>query len=416
MMTPSQQAQAITNDAGQLTQRVERLAQLAVGIGANVQPGQIVAIGLDAGQEPISRAVAEAAYARGAKFVDLSYFDPHVKRSRLRHAPRETLGFVPPWIGERILAIGEAGAARISFQGPVEPHLLDGIDPELLGIDMLPRTREAIAVTNGQQTNWCILPFPTPGWAELVHPELEPDDAYERLWQQVEWILRLNEPDPVAAWEARLEQLAGIAAKLNGLGLDHLRYNGPDTELTVGLLPGSTWISGAMESIHGVRFTANLPTEEAFTAPDPRRVDGFVTATKPLLIPGAAPIEGLKVRFEAGRAVQIDADNGAETLRAMCAKDEGAARLGEVALVDRESRVGQSGTAFYSILLDENAACHLALGSAYPFSVADGPDRARANQSSIHIDFMVGSDRVTVTGVRADGSEVALLRDGEFVV
>ena len=186
---------------------------------------------------------------------------------------------------------------------------------------------------------------------------------------------------------------------MNELQLDHLRYSGPGTDLTVGLLPGSRWISGAMDTIHGITFTANLPTEETFTAPDPTRVDGVVTATKPLLIPGAGPIEGLRVSFEGGRAVQIDADSGAEILRSMTEKDEGAARIGEVALVDRESRVGQSGSVFYSILLDENAASHLALGAAYPFSVEEGPDRERRNQSAIHVDFMIGSDQVDVTGV-----------------
>ncbi len=397
-------------------ERIAAIAELAVGIGANVQPGQIVALSVEPGQEAISRAVAEAAYARGAKFVDVAYFDPHVKRSRLLHAPRETLGFVPPWIGERMLAVGEAGAARISFQGVVDPDVFEGVDPELLGLDLLPRTRESIIVTGKQQTNWCIVPFPTVGWARLVHPNLEPEAAYELLWQEIERIMRLDEPDPVAAWEARLAQLASISTRLNELSLDHLRYVGPGTDLTVGLLPGSRWISGRMSSIHGISFTANLPTEETFTAPDPMRVDGVVTATKPLLVPGAAPIEGLRVRFEGGRAVQIDADSGAEILRTMCATDEGAARLGEIALVDRESRIGQLGSVFYSILLDENASSHLAFGSAYPFSVEDGPDRERANSSAIHVDFMVGSDEVAVTGVLGDGSEVPLLRDGAWVV
>ncbi len=200
------------------------------------------------------------------------------------------------------------------------------------------------------------------------------------------------------------------------MGLDALRYAGPGTDLTVGLLPGSQWISGRMTTIHGITITANLPTEETFTAPDPLRVDGVVTATKPLLIPGTAPIEGLRVRFEGGRAVQIDADSGAEILRSMTAKDEGAARLGEVALVDRESRIGQTGSVFYSILLDENSACHLALGNAYPFSIEQGPDRDRANSSGIHVDFMVGSDDVAVTGVRADGTEVPLLRGGAWQI
>jgi aminopeptidase len=399
-----------------LEERVAAIAELAVGIGANVQPGQIVAISADLGQEQIVRAVAEAVYARGAKFVDYFYFDPHVKHARLKHAPRETLGFVPSWIGDRVLAIGEAGAARISFQGASEAHLFDDVDPELLGIDLLPRTHQSTIVTAKQQTNWCIVPFPTRAWASLVHPELEPDAAYEKLWQQIERILRLDEPDPVAAWETRIAQLLDISTRLNELRLDHLRYQGPGTDLTVGLLPGSGWMSGKMSSLHGIEFTANLPTEETFTAPDPLRVDGVVTATKPLLIPGAAPIDGLRVRFEGGRAVQIDADHGAEILRSMCEKDEGAARLGEVALVDRESRIGQSGSVFYSILLDENASSHLALGNAYPFSVQDGPDRERANTSEIHVDFMIGSSEVEVTGVRRDGTEVPLLRDGAWQI
>jgi aminopeptidase len=398
-----------------LQERVEAIAELAVGIGANVQEGQIVSISAEPGQELISRAVAEAAYKRGAKFVDVVYFDPHVKHSRLKHAPLETLDYVPPFIGDRILALGDLGAARISFQGPFEPQLFDDIEPERLGRDMLPRTKESMMVVQAQTTNWCIVPFPNRDWARLVHPDTEPDAAYEQLWVEIERIMRLDEPDPVAAWEARLAQLGTISDKLNELKLDHLRYTGPGTDLTLGLFPGSRWISGGMENVHGIPFTANLPTEETFTAPDPTRVDGVVTATKPLMIPGAAPIEGLKVRFEGGRAVQIDADKGAEILRGMTAKDEGAARIGEVALVDRESRIGQSGSVFYSILLDENAASHLALGAAYPFSV-DGPDREHANKSAIHIDFMIGSSELDVTGVKTDGTEVPLLREGAWQI
>ena len=397
-------------------ERIAAIADLAVGIGANIQPGQVVGISVEPGQEPISRAVAEAAYARGAKYVDAAYFDPHLKRSRLKHAARDTLGYVPPWLGERALHLGEIGGARIAFQGPVEPHLFDDVDPELLGLDVLPRIKEAMVVTAARQSNWTIVPFPTRGWAQLVHPELEPEAAYERLWKEIERILRLDEPDPEAAWMERLEQLEAVSAKLNDLRLDALRYEGPGTDLTVGLLPASRWISGQMTTIHGIVSTVNLPTEETFTAPDPLRVDGIVTATKPLLIPGAAPIEGLRVRFERGRAVQIDADSGAEILRSMVAKDDGAARIGEVALVDRASRVGQTGSVFYSILLDENSACHLALGSAYPFSIDEGPDRERANVSAIHVDFMVGSNDVAVTGVRADGSDIPLLRQGAWQI
>jgi aminopeptidase len=395
---------------------VEAIAELAVGIGANVQPGQVVGVTTEPGLEEISRAVADAAYARGAKYVDVWYFDPHVKHSRLVHADRDGLGYVPPWIGERTLAMGEIGAARISFQGPIDPHLFDDVDPQLLGLDLMPRLKESMVVVGKQQSNWTIVPFPTPDWARLVHPELEPAEGYALLWEEIIRILRLDEPDPVAAWTARLDQLKAISGRLNELRLDHLRYVGPGTDLTVGLLPSSRWISGQMTTIHGITHTANIPTEETFTAPDPLRVDGHVTATKPLLVPGASPVEGLRVRFEGGRAVQIDADSGAEVLRSMTAKDEGAARLGEVALVDRESRIGQSGSVFYSILLDENAASHLALGNAYPFSVGSEAERSRANTSAIHVDFMVGSPEVEVTGVTGDGVEVPLLRSGAWVI
>ena len=364
-----------------LDARIAAIAQLAVGLGANIQPGQIVGISVEPGQELISRAVAEAAYARGAKYVDAWYFDPHLKHSRLQHVARDTLGYVPPWIGERMLQLGEVGAARIAFQAPIEPHLFDDVDPQLLGLDLMPRIRESLTVTASRQSNWTIVPFPTPDWATLVHPDLEPEAAYARLWEQIERIMRLDEPDPVAAWETRLGQLETVSGKLNALELDALRYEGPGTDLTVGLLPGSRWLSGRMTTIHGITHTVNIPTEETFTAPDPLRLDGVVTATKPLLVPGAAPIEGLRLRFEGGRATQIDADSGAEILRSMCAKDEGAARIGEVALVDRESRIGQSGSVFYSILLDENAASPPGAGERLPVHRRGRPGpRARQHE------------------------------------
>jgi aminopeptidase len=395
---------------------VEALTELAVGIGANVQPGQVVGITTQPGQETITRAVAEAAYARGAKYVDVWLFDPHVKHSRLKHADRDTLRYVPAWIGERMLQLGELNAARISFQGPVAPHLMDDIEADRLGQDMLPRLRESTIVTMKQQTNWTIVPWPNPDWATMVFPGLSQADGFVRLWEQLAVILRLNEPDPTAAWAQRLTTLEGGAARLTEMRLDALHFVGPGTDLTVGLLPSSTWIAGRMESATGITYCANIPTEEVFTAPDPMRADGYVRSTKPLLIPGAARIEGLTVRFEGGRAVEFNADKGVEILRTMTARDEGACRLGEVALVDRESRIGQSGTVFSDILLDENSASHIALGAAYPFSVGDEADKPRANSSEIHIDFMIGSNEVAVDGLLVDGSAVPLLRDGVWQI
>ena len=397
-------------------QYLDALAELAVGVGANVQPGQVVGITVQSGQELIARATAEKAYARGAKFVDLWYVDLFVKHSRLKHAPRETLTYLPPWIGERMLKLGELNAARLSFQGAPAPRLMDDLDPDVLGLDQTPRVRESTIVTGNQTTNWSIVPFPNQNWAQLVHPDLPVAEAYEKLWEQIAFICRLDEPDPAAAWESRVKSLAAKSDKLNELALDSLHFVGPGTDLKVGLLPSSHWLSGKQTSLAGIEFTPNLPTEEAFTAPDPERVDGYVRATKPLFIPGTSVIEGLTVRFEGGRAVAIEAEKGAGILRQMTAKDEGASRLGEVALVDRESRVGETGTVFYDILLDENAASHIAVGMAYPFSVESDEDRERANSSSIHIDFMIGSPEVSVDGVRTDGSVVPLLREGAWQI
>jgi aminopeptidase len=396
------------------TDYVRSLAELLVRFGANVQPGQIVALSSEPGKEPLARAVAEAAYKAGARFVDLQVFDVHLKRSRALYADPETLGFVPPWYGQRMLALGNARAARIVLSGPVAPRIMDGVDPGLAGRDMLPAIRESIAVVNERTTNWTNGPCPTSGWAELVHPSLDPASALERLWEQIAHVCRLDQQDPVAAWEARLDQLVRAAGRLDALDLDSLHFSGPGTDLTVGLLPSSRWLCGRFETAARLRHAPNLPTEEVFTTPDPDRVDGTVRATKPLFTSGRM-ITGLLVTFEGGRAVQIDAEEGAETLRGLSGRDPGGVRLGEVALVDREGRIGPLDTVFYDTLLDENAASHIAFGQGFKFAVGDA-DAGRVNGSEIHIDFMIGSDEVDVTGTTPAGEEVALLRGGTWQI
>jgi aminopeptidase len=393
---------------------VEPLARLIVRFGANVQPGQIVAVGGEPGKEPLVRAIAEEAYKAGAKFVDLSVFDVHLKRTRALYADPDTLSFVPAWYGERVRTLGELRAARISLTGPVEPRIMDGVDPALAGRDMLPALKESIAVVEERTTNWSVAPCPTQGWATLVHPELEPDAALERLWEQIAHVCRLDEPDPVAAWGTRLAELETNAGKLDELALDSLRFEGPGTDLTIGLLPSSRWVSGWLETVDGIRHAANLPTEEVFTTPDPERVDGVVSSTKPLFTSGRL-ITGLSVSFEGGRAVRIEAEDDAEPLRGLSERDDGAARLGEVALVDREGRIGPLDTVFYDTLLDENAASHIAVGQGFGFAV-DDHDRPRINASEIHIDFMIGGDDVAVTGTTRDGRELPLLRGGDWQI
>ena len=390
-----------------------RYARLIVEVGANVQPGQVVWIVAEPRAAPLVRLVAAVAYERGAKFVDPWYFDPFVKRIRLERAPEDTLDFVPPWYGSRLRALGEGHGVRISITPHVPPGLLDGIDPARAGRDGLPAQAENFDVINARTTNWTVVPWPVPEWARLVHPGLDEATAMAKLWEQLVFVLRLDEPDAAAAWEQRLAQLHDAGKRIDALGLDALRFKGPGTDLTVGLLPTSRFSAETpgMQTVDGVVHAPNLPTEEVSTAPDPQRVDGVVTATKPLDISGTV-VENLRVRFEGGRAVEIEGDN-AEALRSRCARDEGASRLGEVALVDREGRIGQTGTVFFNTLLDENAASHLALGNAYAISVGD-EDRARINKSAIHIDFMVGSDDVAVTGLTPDGREVPVLSGGAW--
>ncbi|MES1246632.1 MAG: aminopeptidase, partial [Actinomycetota bacterium] len=396
---------------------LDRYAELIVSVGANVQPDQVLAIEASPEASGLVQLVARKAYERGARYVDVFYFDPVVKRIRAEAAPDGTLEWVPGWLGRRMLELGELDAARVVLTPIFGPGGLEGIDPARAAQDRLPTVKELFKVIEDKSVAWSISPYPTRQWAATVYPDLAPEEAVERLWQDVIHVCRLDEPDPAEAWNRRIDEIWQVASRLDALDLDAVHFEGPGTDLTIGLLPSSRFAKegGASHTRTGVRHVANLPTEEVFTTPDPERVDGVVAATKPLDVAGSV-VRGLRVRFEGGRAVQIDADENAEALRARAATDPGASRLGEVALVDGESRIGKLGTTFFNTLLDENAASHVALGDGYAAPIADPADLPRINASDVHIDFMIGSNEVDVTGTTKSGETVPLLRGGVWQI
>jgi len=396
---------------------LERYADLIVSVGANVQPDQVLAVEALPEAQPLVHAIARRAYEKGARYVDVQYFDGVVKRIRAETAAEETLPWVPPWLGRRMELLGELDAARCVLVPIVPPGLLDGVDPARAGADRLPGLTETFKTIEDRSVAWTLSPYPTRAWASLVYPELDGEEALERLWEDVAHVCRLDEPDPARAWHDRIEQIFQVASRLDALDLDALHFEGPGTDLTVGLLPSSRFAKegGSSQTRTGVRHVPNIPTEEVYTTPDPERTEGIVASTKPLDVAGSL-VTGLRIRFEGGRAVEIDAETNADALRGRCRVDDGASRLGEVALVDRESRIGKLGRTFFTTLLDENAASHVALGDAYSSPIADEADLARINASAVHVDFMIGSDDVAVTGTTKSGELVPIMRGGSWQI
>jgi aminopeptidase len=397
-----------------MADRLERLADLAVH-GANVQPGQVLMVTGEIGNEDVARAVAAAGYRRGAKFVDVDYFDPYVKRARIENADPGSLDFVPRWYGTRMVDHAEDEGARVTLATLTAPNLMDDLDKTLVGRDMLPRVKELTKIVGDRSTNWCIVPAPHRAWATIVYPDLDEDAAYERLWDELEHVLRLDDGDAANAWDERMAVLRDAAERLTARSFDAIELRGPGTELSIGMLPTHRWWAADFTRADGLRHLPNLPTEEVFTTPDPLRTNGHVTSTKPLALRDGTIVRGLRVRFEDGVAVEIDADTNGDTLKSLLDIDEGARRLGELALVDRQGRIGPLGTVFYNTLLDENAASHIALGAGFKFLV-DEEVVPRVNESGQHIDFMIGSNEVEVDGITADGERIPVLRGGDWQI
>jgi aminopeptidase len=383
--------------------RVERYAELVVRVGANVQPGQEVFVFPFVEHAELGRALVRQAYQAGASYVHVLYHDEHVRHAMIGLGPDSALTYTPGW--EKALTEANAGNALLATMGRPEPELLADLDGERVGRAIKLERAEIVQRQHREHSvNWCGVGAPNAGWARQVFGE--PD--VERLWEKVGFCMRLDEPDPVAAWREHLDRLDARAAALTELRPDAIRYRGPGTDLTVGLFSGARWGSARFHTAGGIEYVANMPTEEIFTTPDPRRADGTIRSSMPLSLAGQL-VRGLELTFEDGHIVGVEAERGAELVRSQLATVENADRLGELALVTGESRVGQSGVLFYDTLFDENASCHIAYGMGLPHAFDGEPDEAM-NRSNIHVDFMVGAPELEVDAVLVDGTEVPLIR------
>jgi aminopeptidase len=385
-------------------ERLERYADLAVRVGANVEEGQNVFIQALIEHAPLARAMTRASYRAGARYVDVLYRDEHVRKAMIELGPDDALEHSPEWVKERWRQI--RGNANLATTGDPEPELLADLDGTRVG---RARMKEVIEIARRgmieRSINWTGIAYPNEGWAQQVFGEPDVD----RLWEAVAFCTRLDEPDPVAAWREHMAHLESRAATLNELAFDALHYRGPGTDFTVGLLPGARWMSALFRTASGREYVPNMPTEEIFTTPDCRRAEGTIASSLPLALQGDI-IENLRLKVTDGKIVDVQADHGAELVRGQLQSDERAAYFGELALVDGTSRVGQTGITFFDTLYDENATCHIAYGFGIPDVFADDPGEGM-NISTVHTDFMVGRPELEVDGLTADGKTVPILRN-----
>jgi len=409
--------------APEFEKNLDRLAEIAVRSGLGLAPGQELVMTATLDAVPLARRITEHAYKAGASLVTTLFTDEEATLLRYHYGPDASFDAAASWLYEGMAQAFRKGAARLAITGN-DPSLLSKEDPEKVSRAnraMSKAYRPALELITRHEINWTIVACATPAWAEAMFPDLPQDEGLARLWSAIFAASRADLPDPVAAWKAHDANLHARCDQLNKKRYSALHFRGPGTDLRVGLSDGHLWLGGGTTAGNGLYCIANMPTEEVFTTPHKDRVEGNVTSTKPLSHQGTM-IEGISVQFKAGKIVEAHASRGEQVLQRMIDTDEGARRLGEVSLVPHSSPTASSGLLFMNTLFDENAACHIALGQAYSSCLKDGdtltPEQLAArgaNSSLIHVDWMIGSNRIDVDGINASGGSEPVMRAGEWV-
>jgi aminopeptidase len=414
---------AVTPETRTHEQKLDLLAEVAVQVGLGLRAGQELLMTASLDAIPLVRRITEQAYRAGASLVTTLYTDDQTALMRYHFAPDDSFDHAAKWLYDGMGAAFKSGAARLAITGG-NPSPLSNEDGEKVGRAnraVSQAYRPALELITRHAINWTIVASATPAWAAAMFPDDAPDVALEKLWEAIFQTTRINNDDPVSAWKTHDAGLHSRAARLNEKRYAALKYRGPGTDFTLGLADGHLWLGGGTTAGNGLYCIPNMPTEEVFTTPHKDRADGIVTATKPLSHQGTM-IEGIQVRFEKGRIVDARASKGQEVLQRLIDTDEGARRLGEVALVPHSSPIAASGMLFLNTLFDENAASHIALGQAYTSCLRDGdsltPEQLAArgaNDSLIHVDWMIGSGQLDIDGITASDVAEPLMRQGEWV-
>jgi aminopeptidase len=414
--------------AAKFERSLKKYAEIIVRVGLNLRAGQRLIInnastrGVPLHAAPLVRELTRTAYEVGARFVDVIWNDEALLRTRVQHAPADSFNEYPDWHIRGLLDITDNGDAMLTIRSN-DPDLLNGLDPERVGAwqkTHLERFAPVGMAITSNQMNWCVVSAASPAWAAKVFPDLKPKKAETKLWEAIFKITRVDRPNPIAAWEAHIKNLLKRTAYLNAKKYTGLKYTAPGTDLTIGLPRGHKWLAAREHARNGVEFVANLPTEEVFTLPHRDQTTGTVRATMPLSY-GGTLIEDFSLTFENGRAVNVTAKKGEAILKKLVETDDGASRFGEAALVPVSSPIARRGHLFYDTLIDENASCHLALGRGYHINMEDSQGisdeefmRRGGNVSLTHVDFMIGSDKMDIDGIKEDGTPEPVMHKGEW--